>query len=127
MKHGLVQLPRPMLVGIAQRRACGRFRQAQVLQLPLAGLQSFGDLAQRLGLRQLAEQHGNQLPPTGEATRMPLCLVLAHCGFEAIARDQLENLAENATYSFQGEVSSVEWFVLAGTETTLPEASPSPS
>jgi hypothetical protein len=80
-----------------------------VLQLAFAGLQPFGNLAQRFGLRQLTEEHGHELPPTAEAARMPLGLMLSHCRFKAVTRDQLENLTEDAAYSFQGEVSSVEW------------------
>jgi hypothetical protein len=40
---------------------------------------------------------------------MPFGLMLTHRRFEAVTRDQLENLAENAAYSFHGGVSSVEW------------------
>jgi hypothetical protein len=40
---------------------------------------------------------------------MPFGLMLSHRRFEAVTRDQLENLAENAASSFQGEVSSVQW------------------
>src|SRR5215472_1278819 len=80
-----------------------------MLQLPFAGLQSFRDLAQRFGLRQLAEQHGHELSPTAKAARVPLGSLLSHRGFKPIPRDQLENLAEDAAYSFQGEVSPVHW------------------
>jgi len=38
-------------------------------QLPLTGRQSAANLAQRLGPAQLAEQHGDELSPTAEATR----------------------------------------------------------
>jgi len=51
MKHRLEQLPRPVAIGIGQRGTCRRLRQPQMLQLALAGLQSFSDLAQRFGLR----------------------------------------------------------------------------
>src|SRR5215471_19136208 len=80
-----------------------------MLQLPFAGLQSYRDLAQRFGLRQLAEQHGHELSPTAKAARVPLGSLLSHRGFKPIPRDQLENLAEDAAYSFQGEVSPVHW------------------
>jgi hypothetical protein len=109
LKYRLEQLPRPVTVRICQVGACRCFWKSQMLQLPFTRLQSFRDLAQRFGLRQLAEQHGHELPPAAEAARVPLGLVFPHRGFEAITRDQLENLAEDAAYSFQGEASSVGW------------------
>jgi hypothetical protein len=47
---------------------------------------------------------------------VPFRLVLFDCCFKAVTRDQLENLAEDTAYSFHGEVSSVNGFVLGGTE-----------
>ena len=46
-----------------------------------------------------------KLAPTGDASRVSLGLVLRDGLFEAVAGDQLEHLAEDAAYSFQGEVS----------------------
>jgi transposase len=40
---------------------------------------------------------------------MPLGLMLLDSSFEAVTRDQTQNLAEDAAYSFQGGASSVEW------------------
>jgi hypothetical protein len=74
-------------------------------------------------LPQLTQQHGNQLPPTGEAARMPLRLMLLYLCFKPVPWDQLQDLTEDAAYSFHGEVSS-PGLVLAGTELKLPEASP---
>jgi hypothetical protein len=52
------------------------------------------------------------LSPTAETAGVPFGLVLFHRRLETAAWDQLENLAENAAYSFPGGASSVEWFVL---------------
>jgi hypothetical protein len=41
-----------------------------------------------------------------------LCFLLLYGRCEAISRNQLENLAKDAAYSFQGEASSVEWSFL---------------
>jgi len=40
---------------------------AEVFQLAQAASETPADFAQRLGLRQLAEQHGDELIPAGEA------------------------------------------------------------
>jgi hypothetical protein len=80
-----------------------------MLQFAFASLQSFGDLAQGFRLRQVAKQHRYELPPTAKAPRMAFGIVLAHCRLEAVPGDQLENLAEIAAYSFQGEASSAGW------------------
>jgi hypothetical protein len=58
---------------------------------------------------QLTEQHRHQLSPTAETPRVPFSLVLSYRGCEPIPWNQLENLAENAAYSFQGEASSIDW------------------
>src|SRR5206468_11287615 len=93
-------------------------------ELTFAGLQAFGDLTQRFRLRELTEQHGHQLAPTAEAPCMTLGLMLLYRRFKAVARDQLQNLAEDAAYSFQGEASSVRWIRSCGTQSKLPGASP---
>ena len=80
-----------------------------MLQLAFARAQTLGDLAQRFGLRELTEQHRHQLSPIAETARITLGLMFLHCCFEAVARDQLQNLAEDAAYSFQGEASLVRW------------------
>src|SRR6266540_2304907 len=98
-----------MAFGIRECRARRRFRQSQMPEFAFARLQALRDLPQRFRLRELTEQHGYQLSPTAEATRMALGVMLLYSRFEAVTRDQLENLAEDAAYSFQGEASSVGW------------------
>ncbi len=63
IKHGAVQLPGPMLVGIGQGGALGRIGQPQVPQLAFAGGQSAANLAQGVRPCQVAEQHGHELAP----------------------------------------------------------------
>jgi hypothetical protein len=75
LEHRLVQLPRPVLIGIGQRGPLRRHRHSQVLQLPLAAGQTAADLAQGMRASQLAKQHGQELAPTGEPPRVPLGFV----------------------------------------------------
>jgi hypothetical protein len=49
-----------------------------MLELALAGGQSLGNLVQAVRPSQLAEQHGQELTPGGEAARMALGFVLLH-------------------------------------------------
>ncbi len=52
------------------------------------GLQAFGNLPQRSGLRQLPKQHGYQLGPTAEIACVPLRLVLRDGCRKAFVRDK---------------------------------------
>ena len=76
------QLPGPVLICVAQ---CGAFRRlgdAQVAKFSFTRRQTASDLAQALGVSNLAKQHGDHLRPTGKAARMPLGLMLPYCGFK---------------------------------------------
>lgn len=70
-------------------------------ELALAGRQTTTDLAQRLSLAQLTEQHGQELSPAGEPAGVTLGLVLLDGLLKLQSRKQLENLGENAAYSTQ--------------------------
>lgn len=61
-----------------------------MLQLALAGRQPLGDLAQTVRPAQLAEQHGDELAPAGEAARVALGPVLAHRLLKLAAGKQLQ-------------------------------------
>src|ERR1039457_7048429 len=98
LEHRLVQLPRPMLIGVGQGGSPGCHRHPQMLQLPLATRQAAANLAQRMRLSQLAKQHGPELAPTGETPRVSFSLVLLDRLFEIPAREQLQHLRENAAY-----------------------------
>jgi hypothetical protein len=49
-----------------------------MLQLSLATGQPAANLAQRMRPSYLAKQHGHELPPTSEPTRVPLGFVMLH-------------------------------------------------
>ena len=104
VEHALVKLPRPMFVGVGQgveRR--GTSGQAQVAKLAFTGGQPAANLAQRLRTCQLAERHGHELAPAGEAAGVSLGLVLAHRGLKLGTRKQMQHLTENAGYSNHGD------------------------
>jgi len=73
-----------------------------VLQLAFAAAQPAADLSQRMGAPELAEQHGDELPPAREAARMALRVRPLHQGLELCPRKQLEQLAEHAGESAHG-------------------------
>src|ERR1035441_7046451 len=102
IKHGAVQLPGPMLVGIRHGGGLGRIRQPQVPQLALAGGQSAANLAQGLRPPQVTEQHGHELSPATEPASVALGPVLGDRLLELLAGKQLQHLAENAGYSYHG-------------------------
>jgi hypothetical protein len=96
------QLPGTMRVGVGQGGTARDFRQAQMPQLALAGLQAVGDVAQAVDRAQLAEQHGHQLAPAGETLGVALGLMLPDRGIETGTWNQFQNLGENARYCGQG-------------------------
>ena len=90
LKYALVQLPEAVLVGIGQGRALRRLGDSQVAELAFAAGQSPADLTQGLGLPELAEKHGHELSPAGEASGMAFGAVLADQLLKFQARKQLE-------------------------------------
>ena len=60
------------------------------------------DLSIKSGKAKLAEKHGHQLAPAGETLGVALGSVLMDGGIEVSARNQLQNLRENAGYCRQG-------------------------
>src|SRR5215472_8087119 len=126
VEHRLVQLPWAVLVGIGQGRALGRFVHPQMPQFPFAGGQTARDFAQALRMSELAEQHGDQLGPTAEAAGMPFGFMLPDFGLERQARDELQDLAENAAYSIHGgslRVVDIWFFARIQIQTTVASAS----
>src|ERR1700730_8568732 len=102
MEDRLIQLPRPVRIGIGQSRPLRRLWNPQMLQLSLAGRQSLANLPQGSRLPQVTEQHRHKLTPTGEPARVPLRLVFLHRRCELGPREQLQQLCENAAYSIHG-------------------------
>src|ERR1039457_6461813 len=116
LEHRLVQLPRPILIGIGQGGPLGRYRHPQMLQLPLAASQASANLAQRMRPSQLAKQHRHELTPTGETPRVPLGLLLLDRLREFPSREKLQHLRENAAYSVHRlSLLRLNWF-LSGTQ-----------
>ena len=92
----LVQLPGPVRIRVGQRGPA-RSRDPQVAELPLAAGQPPADLPERLRPAQLAEEHGDELPPAGEAPGVALGLRVLDRPLELEAREELvEDLAEHA-------------------------------
>jgi hypothetical protein len=63
-------------------------------QPPQAAAQAVADLAKRIGVSQLTEQHGNELRPTGKAFGGALSGVLLYEGGELGSGKVLEQLIE---------------------------------
>jgi hypothetical protein len=56
-------------------------------KFPFTGSQSPTNFAQRLGVPQLTEEHGDELAPASETSSMTLRVVLAHGRFKFQTRD----------------------------------------
>ena len=97
----LVQLPRPMRVGVGERRARRR-GDPEVRELPFTTGQPAADLPQRMCAPQLTEQHGDELSPAREAARMAFGARRPHGLLELAAGKELEYLTEHAAESDQG-------------------------
>src|SRR6516165_9925591 len=63
---------------------------------------------------ELAEQHGDELGPTAKAALVALGLMLLDPGLKLQARDELQNLAEDARYSIHGGKLRIvqAWFLM---------------
>jgi len=63
-------------------------------QFAFAARQPVADLAQRIGVGQLAERHGDELSPAGEALGGAFGLVLLDQGGELRSGEMLQKLIE---------------------------------
>ena len=121
LEHAPVELPGPMLVGVGQGGA-GRGGDAQVGQLAFAAGQPPADLPQGVRPAELTEQHGHELAPAGEAAGMALGPVLLDQGLKLGAREELEQLAEDAGESLHGwPPLGVGLSTLGGIDRTIPQ------
>ena len=93
-------------------------------QLAFTGRQSARNLAQGARSAQMAKLHRHKLAPAGHALGMLLALVARHGLAEQTARDNSDNLAENAGYSLHGWVDPPAELVL--NNSTLPESAHPP-
>ncbi len=84
------------LCRLSQSRSLGSPPDAEVLQFPDACGQSAADLAQRSGLRQMAEQHRDQRVPTQQAFCGVLAPVPVHRPIEIRTGNQSQDLSKQA-------------------------------
>ena len=109
-----------MFVGIGQGGAARRSGNPHMHQAPQAAAEAVADLAQRIGASELAEQHGDELRPAGEALGVTLSgVLLDECG-ELSTRKVLEQLIEETRNLYDwiallwaafGEAPGKEWLV----------------
>ena len=83
-----------MLVGIGKGGFIGRLRDADMNQLAQATPQAVANLAQRIGVGELAEQHRDQLCPAAKAFGAPFRIVFFDQRSELGPREMLEQLIE---------------------------------
>jgi len=93
-EHRLVEGPGPMLVRVGQGGPLRR-RNPQMAELPLGAGQAPADLPEGLRPAELAEEHGDELAPTGEAPGMALRPVLLDRPLELDPGEQLQELTED--------------------------------
>jgi len=90
------KISRAVGVGVGQV-GLGRFTiDAQVNQLAEAASEAVANLAQGVGLGQLAEQHRRQLRPAGEALGVAFPTVLPDEAGELVTGNLLQKLTEQA-------------------------------
>jgi hypothetical protein len=78
------------------------FGNPEVDQFALAGLESFVDFTEALGLAELAEEHGHELVPAAKTAGVAFALVATDDLFKHRPGNLLEKLAENAGYLRHG-------------------------
>ena len=84
----------PVCVGVGEGRLVGCLGNAQVGQLAKAACEAVADLAKGVGVGHLAEEHGDELSPTGKAFGVAFALVLLHQLGELVTRKLIEQLTE---------------------------------
>jgi len=87
-KEELIKLPGAVFIRIGQSRVAGSV-DPQMFQLPFTTSQPSGDLPERMGTTQLAEEHGHKLSPAGKPPSMPLGFRLSDRVLEFDSRKQL--------------------------------------
>jgi len=83
-----------MLVGVRQGRFVGRVPDAQMHELSETTGEAIADLAQRIGVRELAEQHPHELRPTSKSARVTFSLVFPDDAGELRAGDWVQKLTK---------------------------------
>jgi hypothetical protein len=80
--------------GVRKRGFVGSFVHAQMVELALDASQAVADLAQTVGVGQMAEEHGDQLGPAGKAFGGALGLMFSEGGAKRGAWDVSEQLTK---------------------------------
>ena len=93
-----IQLGRAMFIGVSKGGLIRCHADSEVHQFAQATGESVADLVQRIGVRQLAEQHGNQLRSAAEAFGRPFGVIFLHQSCELQAREMLQQLIKQAHY-----------------------------
>ena len=93
-----------MFVGVSQSGMTGG-ANAQMFELTFTASQTSGNLPERVGSPQLAEQHGYKLAPRGESSGMTFGPGFLDHHLELQPRKQLQYLTEHATILIQLEPS----------------------
>jgi len=102
LENRLVKLPGTVGIGRRMRGGFRALHDTEVAESALQGGQAAADLAQALGMGELAEKHRDELLAASETTGVTFGLVLTHEGLELETGEGLSKLAENAGYSIHG-------------------------
>ncbi len=102
VKQILVQLGGPVFVGIGKGGFIGGLGDAQMNQFAQATAQAVANLAQRIGVGELAEQHRDQLRPAAKAFGAPFRIVFFDQCCELRPGKMLEQLIEQTRDLYDG-------------------------
>jgi hypothetical protein len=91
-----------VFVGIGKRGFIGRLGDAQMNQLAQATAQAVANLAQRIGMGELAEQHRDQLRPAAKTLGAPFRIVFFDQRSELGPGKMLEQLIEQTRDLYDG-------------------------
>jgi len=97
-----VQLPRPVLVSVGKRGFLGSRIKTKVDELSERTMEAVADLAEGLGLGEVAKRHGNELIPAGEAFGGKVAIVLGDQGIKFLSREERKYLTEDGRGSNHG-------------------------
>jgi hypothetical protein len=102
VKQILVQLRGPVFVGIREGGFVGGLADAEMNQLAQTTAQAVANLAQRISVSELAEQHRDQLRPAAKTFGAPFCIVFFDQRSELGPGKMLEQLIEQTRDLYDG-------------------------
>jgi hypothetical protein len=108
LEYGLAERPGTVDIRVSQSGTFRGIRNSQVLEFAFTAGQAPADLAEAVGTAELAEEHGDKLAPAREAFGGVVGAMLPHGLFEFEAREELQQLRENARKSRHGRASLVD-------------------